>query len=140
MRQSIKSIHIYFHNILFWALHMTVYLYMKYKSVSFFVEVMYPPSASLSQDSNHGSSVNTPIQVNFSIVEDAQDTTLSALIQWSNPPIPLGPGDSYRVTWFMENCQVWEYSPPCDQPADHYAHTVMYSKDKEVITGWDKIE
>ncbi|XP_048735561.1 fibroblast growth factor receptor 4-like isoform X2 [Ostrea edulis] len=94
-------------------------------------EVMYPPSASLSQDSNHGSSVNTPIQVNFSIVEDAQDTTLSALIQWSNPPIPLGPGDSYRVTWFMENCQVWEYSPPCDQPADHYAHTVMYSKDKE---------
>ncbi|XP_061195743.1 uncharacterized protein LOC133203964 [Saccostrea echinata] len=94
-------------------------------------EVVYPPSGSLIASTNRGSSVNTPIQVNYTITEDPLDTTLSALVQWSNPPIPLGEGDAYTVTWFMENCQVWDYSPPCDQPADHYSHTVFYSKDKE---------
>lgn len=93
--------------------------------------VKYPSSSSLTDYTTHGSSKGTTIQVNFTIEEDPRDTTLSVLLEWSDPPLPLKEVDAYKVTWFMENCEVWERSPPCSIPADHFAHTVFYSKDKK---------
>lgn len=99
----------------------------------FLTGVKYPSSSSLTDYTTHGSSKGTTIQVNYTIEEDPRDTTLSVLLEWSDPPLPLREVDAYKVTWFMENCEVWERSPPCSIPADHFAHTVFYSKDKKVF-------
>ncbi|KAK3093046.1 hypothetical protein FSP39_010475 [Pinctada imbricata] len=76
---------------------------------------------------------NWPIHVEVSIVRDIQNGTIMALAEWDHPnKVAMPQSDAYSIHLFLEDCEAYDDSPPCDVPPQLFTDTLFHSKEKRL--------